>query len=128
MEQYQNLMVNACITLIPLLVGFFAAWLQKKTNQINEQIRDSAIAKYINILEKTTEDSVSMVSATYVKKLKESGNFNERTAREAFKECYSNIINILGENGLTVLKYVYSDVDAVIRTLIEKDVEAQKYE
>ncbi len=126
MEQYQELLVNVCITLIPVLATFIATWLSKKTQQIKEQIKNDTAYKYIDLLERTVQDSVAMFSETVVKKLKESGDFDNATGIAIFDECRENVLNILGETGVTVLNEVYADLDLVIKNLIEKNVAKQK--
>lgn len=122
MEQYQDLLVNVCYTLIPILAAFIATWLKKKTTLINEQMKNDTAKKYINILERTVENSVIMIGETYVKSLKAFGKFDVSTANIAYDECYKNVVNILGETGVTTLNEVYADLDLVIKNLIEKNV------
>lgn len=126
MEQYQSVIINIVLTLIPVIVAYMIALLKKKTAEINSNINNAEITKYINLLEVTVENVVKTVSETYTKQLKQANKFDETTANEAFEMAKNNTLNVLGENGLIILKTAYGDVDELIKNLIEKNVAKQK--
>lgn len=122
MNQFQDVMTNVCLTLIPVVVGYIIAFLRKKTAELNTKICNEEVNKYTCLLEKTVENVVETIAETYTKELKAKGSFDTATANEAFDMAMKNTVNVLGENGLIILKQAYGDVDELIRNLIEKNV------
>jgi ribosomal protein L22 len=119
-------MVTVVLTLIPVVVGYLVALLRKKTAEINANINNAEVTKYTNILESTVENVVHTIAETFTKEIKAKGAFDTATANEAFDMAMKNTLNVIGENGLTILKEVYGDVDELIRNLIEKNVAKMK--
>lgn len=126
MNQFQDVMISVCLVLIPVISSYLVALLRKKTAELNTKICNEEVNKYMCLLEKTVENVVETIAETYTKELKAKGNFDTATANEAFDMAMKNTVNVLGENGLIILKQAYGDVDELIRNLIEKNVAKMK--
>lgn len=126
MNQFQDVMISVCLVLIPVISSYLVALLRKKTAELNTKICNEEVNKYTCLLEKTVENVVETIAETYIKELKAKGSFDTARANEAFDMAMKNIVNVLGENGLIILKQAYGDVDELIRNLIEKNVAKMK--
>ena len=125
-EQIQEIIINAILLLVPVLVGYLATFIKKKTEELQNKINKDEVNKYIGILESTVVNVVTCVQETFVKTLKEKGEFNEEFAKEAYETAKTDILNILGEAGVTTLQTAYGDIDILLKALIEAAVKKIK--
>ena len=125
-EQVQEIIINAVLLLVPVLVGYLVTFIKKKTEELQNKINKDEVNKYIDILESTVVNVVTCVQETFVKTLKEKGEFNEEFAKEAYETARTNILNILGTSGVEVLQTAYGDLDILLKSLIEAAVKKIK--
>lgn len=101
------------LPLITLIGVKLTKWIGQKTHHEKE-------AYYLTKLVNIVETAVKQVMQTYVKTLKENGNWNGKTQQEALNRCKEII-----EKQLTPeLKEYLSDVLKDIDTWIESQIEA----
>ena len=125
-EQIQEIIINAILLLVPVLVGYLATFIKKKTDELQNKINKDEVNKYIDILESTVVNVVTCVQETFVQTLKNKGEFNEEFAIEAYEKAKTDILNILGEAGVTTLQTAYGDIDVLLKVLIEAAVKKIK--
>lgn len=125
-EQVQEIIINAVLLLVPVLVSYLIAFIKKKTDELQNKINKDEVNKYIDILESTVLNVVTCVEQTFVKQIKEKGEFNKEFAEEAFEEAKKSILNILGTSGVEVLQTAYGDIDELLKALIESAVKKIK--
>jgi len=125
-EQVQEIIINAILLLVPVLVGYLVAFIKKKTDELQNKINKDEVYKYIDILESTVVNVVTCVQETFVQTLKDKGEFNEEFAKEAYVTAKTDILNILGEAGVTTLQTAYGDIDILLKALIEAAVKKIK--
>lgn len=125
-EQVQEIIINAVLLLVPVLVGYLVTFIKKKTEELQNKINKDEVNKYIGILESTVVNVVTCVQETFVQTLKDKGEFNEEFAKEAYVTAKTDILNILGEAGVTTLQTAYGDIDILLKVLIEAAVKKIK--
>lgn len=125
-EQIQEIIINAILLLVPVLVGYLATFIKKKTDELQNKINKDEVNKYIDILESTVVNVVTCVQETFVQTLKNKGEFNEEFAIEAYEKAKTDILNILGEAGVATLQTAYGDIDVLLKVLIEAAVKKIK--
>ena len=125
-EQVQEIIINAVLLLVPVLVGYLVTFIKKKTEELQNKINKDEVNKYIDILESTVVNVVTCVQETFVQTLKDKGEFNEEFAKEAYVTAKTDILNILVEAGVTTLQTAYGDIDILLKALIEAAVKKIK--
>lgn len=125
-EQIQEVIINAALLLIPVLVSYLIAFMKKKTDELQNKINKEEVNKYIDILGSTVVNVVTSVQETFVQALKDKGEFNEDFALEAYEMARVDILNILGEAGVTTIQSAFGDIDTLLKSLIETAVKKIK--
>lgn len=125
-EQVQEIIINAILLLVPVLVGYLVAFIKKKTDELQNKINKDEVYKYIDILESTVINVVTTIQETFVQTLKDKGEFSEQFAVEAYEKARTDILNILGTSGVEVLQTAYGDLDILLKSLIESAVKKIK--
>jgi hypothetical protein len=119
---YQKIVTDIILTLIPIIVTFLITLIRKKTAEIESKINNKEVEKYLGILEKAVESSVINISSTYVDALKKNNSFGEDEAKIAMELATNKVISILGTSGYEVLSEVHGDINQLVESLIEKYV------
>lgn len=117
------------IVLIPLIGAaaiFAVAWLNAKTNDLKQRIKDERAQKYLTMLNNSITTCVIATSQTYVSVLKKDGIFNEEAQKKALQMTYDAVMKTLTEDAKTLLTEVVGDLQDYILNSIEADVAQTK--
>lgn len=117
------------IVLIPLIgtaAIFVVAWLNAKTNDLKQRIKDERAQKYLTMLNNSITTCVIATSQTYVSVLKKDGIFNEVAQKKALQMTYDAVMKTLTEDAKTLLTEVVGDLQDYILNSIEADVAQTK--
>ncbi len=126
MDQFQQVLINFAIMVIPVVGAFIVNFLRKKNAELDEKIKNTKVEKYLGILFDTVEASVVAVQNTFVDNLKKNNSFDEEAQNAAFEDAKDRILTILSEDAKVVLNNAYGDLDELINGLIEKAVKDNK--
>lgn len=117
------------IVLIPLIGAaaiFAVAWLNAKTKDLKERIKDDKAQKYLTMLNNSITTCVIATSQTYVSVLKKDGIFNKEAQQKALQMTYDAVMKTLTEDAKTLLTEVVGDLQNYILNSIEADVAQTK--
>ena len=117
------------IILIPLIGAaavFAVAWLNAKTNDLKQRIKDERAQKYLAMLNNSITTCVIATSQTYVSVLKKDGIFNKEAQQKALQMTYDAVMKTLTEDAKTLLTEVVGDLQDYILNGIEADVAQTK--
>ena len=117
------------IVLIPLIGAaaiFAVAWLNAKTNDLKQRIKDERAQKYLTMLNNSITTCVIATSQTYVSVLKKDGIFNAEAQKKALQMTYDAVMKTLTEDAKTLLTEVVGDLQSYILNSIEADVAQTK--
>ena len=113
-------------TLATWAVTKFCNWLDAKTDGIKNIKYQKMLKDAQDELESATIKAIIEVNETYVKALKEDGNFSEEDARLANMKALDIVKKIMSEASLTILANASIDIDAAIKNEIEVQLPAIK--
>lgn len=114
------------IPLLGVLTTFFVKWVNAKSAEIQTNIDDATLRKYMNMLTDTIADCVIATNQTYVESLKQQGKFDAEAQKEAFRITSAAVIEILSEEAIVYLTTAVGDLDVFITKRIEAEVNANK--
>ena len=117
------------IVLIPLIGAaalYAVAWLNAKTNDLKQRIKDERAQKYLTMLNNSITTCVIATSQTYVSVLKKEGIFNKEAQQKALQMTYDAVMKTLTEDAKTLLTEVVGDLQDYILNSIEADVAQTK--
>jgi LPS O-antigen subunit length determinant protein (WzzB/FepE family) len=128
LNNFLNSIINIIIIpLLPAVAAFLIAFIRKKTKEIEAQIKNKELAKYINIAENAVITAVTAVNQTYVDNLKKSnGELSACEQKVAFEMARKKAIAIIGDAALDALTELYKDFDTWLDNQIEYSVSQLK--
>jgi hypothetical protein len=112
--------------ILSIAVGYLITWLKAKKQEVLEKTKNETVKKYVELLDKTITDCVLATNQTYVGALKEAGRFDAEAQKEAFKQTFDAVMNILSDDAQIYLKEAIKDLGAYITTRIEAEIIASK--
>lgn len=113
------------LCLIPMLAAatvYFVKWLHTKSVQIQGEIDNAVLQKYIAMLADTISQCVIATNQTYVDTLKAQGKFDLEAQKEAFRRTFDAVINILSNEAKLYLTEAVGDFEAFLTQQIEAEV------
>lgn len=114
------------IPLLGVLTTFFVKWVNAKSAEIQTNIDDATLKKYMEMLTNTITDCVIATNQTYVESLKQQGKFDADAQKEAFRITSTAVIEILSDEAIVYLTAAVGDLNAYITKKIEAEVNANK--
>ena len=114
------------IPLLGVLTTFFVKWVNAKSEEIQMNIDDATMKKYLNMLTDTVTDCVIATNQTYVESLKQQGKFDMNAQREAFSITSAAVMEILSDEAKIYLTAAVGDLNAFITQKIEAEVNINK--
>lgn len=97
-----------------------------KIEEIKEKTDDTRVKGALDIAEDLIIKIVGATNQTFVKSLKDSDEFGEAQAKEAFNKTFSNVKDLLDAKSKETLEKVYGDLDKYLENAIENEVRKQK--
>lgn len=114
------------IPLLGVLTAFFVKWVNAKSAEIQTNIKDATLAKYMDMLTSTITDCVIATNQTYVEALKKEGKFDLEAQKVAFNLTKDAVLKILSTEAQTYLSTAVGDLNAYIANKIEAEVKLNK--
>jgi hypothetical protein len=97
-----------------------------KSAEIQTNVDDATLKKYMDMLTQTISDCVIATNQTYVESLKQQGKFDLEAQKEAFNLTKDAVLAILSEEAQTYLSTAVGDLNAYITKKIEAEVNLNK--
>ena len=116
------------LPLLGVLTTFFVKWVNMKSAEIQTNVDDATLKKYMDMLTQTISDCVIATNQTYVESLKQQGKFDLEAQKEAFNLTKDAVLAILSEEAQTYLSTAVGDLNAYITKKIEAEVNLNKPE
>lgn len=122
-----NQIFRLCIVpLLSVLVTFFIGLIRKKSEELQIEINNDMVNKYIELLTEIVINCVIATNQTYVENLKNKNAFDAEAQKEAFNRTKEAVLALLTEEAKECLSSVYGDIGTLIDTLIESQVALNK--
>lgn len=114
------------IPLLALLVKYFCNFVNIKAQEFKEKAKNDTYKKYIDMLNRTIQQTVVATNQTYVEALKAQGKFDAEAQKKAFEMTYNAILKQLGAEAQTYLSEAVGDLNDYIKNAIEATVNISK--
>lgn len=114
------------LPLLGVLTTFFVKWVNMKSAEIQTNVDDATLKKYMDMLTQTISDCVIATNQTYVESLKQQGKFDLDAQKEAFNLTKDAVLAILSTEAQTYLSTAVGDLNAYITKKIEAEVNLNK--
>lgn len=114
------------IPLLGVLTTFFVKWVNAKNAEIQTNIDDVTLKKYMSMLEGTINSCVIATNQTFVETLKAQGKFDAAAQEEAFRMTSTAVIEILSNEAKVYLTTAVGDLNTYINKKIEAEVNGNK--
>lgn len=114
------------IPLLGVLTTFFVKWVNVKSTEIQSNIDDATLRKYMNMLTQTISDCVVATNQTYVDALKQQGKFDLEAQKVAFELTSNAVLEILSAEAQEYLSNAVGDLNSYITKKIEAEVNYNK--
>ena len=121
-----NIFQVCIIPLLGVLTTFFMKWVNAKSAEIQANINDATLKKYMEMLTSTITDCVIATNQTYVESLKAQGKFDAAAQAQAFELTSKAVMEILSEEAKIYLISAVGDLNAYITKKIEAEVNINK--
>ena len=121
-----NIFQVCIIPLLGVLTTFFMKWVNAKSAEIQANINDATLKKYMEMLTSTITDCVIATNQTYVESLKAQGKFDTAAQQRAFELTSKAVMEILSEEAKIYLASAVGDLNAYITKKIEAEVNLSK--
>ena len=100
----------------------FLAWTKIKKQELLAKTENETAKKYIELLDTTITECVLATNQTFVKTLKEEGNFDTEAQKKACQQTYDNVTAILSDEATKYLGEAVKDMTTYITNKIEANV------
>lgn len=114
------------IPLLGVLTAFFVKWVNAKSAEIQSNIDDATLRKYMDMLTQTISDCVIATNQTYVDALKQQGKFDLEAQKVAFELTSNAVLEILSAEAQEYLSNAVGDLNSYIIKKIEAEVNYNK--
>lgn len=124
-------MISTAITvvIIPILgimTKYIVMLLKSKVAELEQNIHNEKLNKYLNLAEDAIETAVISVNQTFVDTMKKQGAFDENAMEKSFHVAKNKALAIMGSAAVSALKEVYKDLDIWLDNKIEYYVKQNK--
>lgn len=125
MEILQQIFELCIVPLLGILTAYVVKLVQKKINEIEDNIGNKKINKYLDMLNETIAECVVATNQTYVWALKQENIFDKKAQRKALEITKDKVLNILTDDAKKCLNEAYGDLETYILTKIESTVNTE---
>jgi len=119
-----NIAIPALISTV--LIPFIATAISALTNYLKTKADNAKLDKYFDMASDAVITAVAEVMQTFVKTLKDSGEWNEENAKKAFEMAKFRAMETMSAAALKALPEIVGDVEAWLTAKIEAATLAQK--
>lgn len=125
-----NYILYVILTIILPVVATYVVNLIKakitESNIIAETTKNEDISRLIKDALYDVMDAVLYVNQTYTDALKQKGEFNKESQKEAFNKAYEKAIELISQEAKDVIEEVYGSFDEWLKLKIESSVNMAK--
>lgn len=114
------------IIFIPFIAKYLVMFLDKAKEETAERIKNKKIENTITRILEIVENSVIATNQTFVSEVKKSDGLTINDKKEAYDKTLSMIKTMLTNDMIDLIVDEYGDLDAYLKTLIEKIVAEKK--
>lgn len=125
-ETLNTVIVVVVVPVMAALVPMIVNAINLYAKRIKSQLDDQELRKYVDLAEDCIQTAVIATYQTYVKALKDNGEWDAETESEAFEKAKTEALLLMGESAREALKLFYDDFDKWINNKIEKSVRISK--
>lgn len=128
LQQLLNTILNVLvIPLLPIVTAFLIALIKRKTAELESNIHQAEISKYLNMAENAVITAVTAVNQVYVDTLKKkNGSLTADEQKAAFEMSREKVLKILGDSAVNALQSIYQDFNIWLESRIEYQVNRAK--
>lgn len=113
-------------TAIPIIATYISKFLVAKKEQINTQVKNEKLNKYLETALDAVNQAVLAVSQTYVDTLKENGKLSVAAQNEAKSRAVEIAASLITNDTQNAIKQLYGDFDKWLDSTIERFVNINK--
>lgn len=126
MEMLNEIFRLCIVPLLAVLTTYLVNYIKAKSGEIAKNSESELEAKYMVMLAETIADCVLATNQTYVEALKDKNAFTEEAQKEAFKQTYEAVLNVLSDDAKEYLTNAYGDLTIYLTQKIEAEVNRNK--
>lgn len=127
MNMFISEVLQICvIPILGILTTYLVAFIKNKTKQITDSTENDLAYKYITMLSDTITTCVIATNQTYVANLKKENAFTAEAQKEALEMTAQTVKAILSAEATAYLTAIYGDIDTLIMSKIEAEVNKNK--
>lgn len=126
MKLLQQVFELCLFPIVGALAGYAVMLIRKKQAEIEASLKSDKAKKYVKMLSDTISECVIATNQTYVEALKEKNIFDADAQAQAFQLTFDAVKSIVSEDVVSYLSEFYGDVDALIKSKIEAEVNYNK--
>ena len=121
----QQIFELCVVPLLGILTAYIVKLVQKKINEIEDNIGNKKVNKYLDMLNETIAECVVATNQTYVWALKQEGSFDKEAQQHALELTKDKVLEILTDDAKQCLDTAYGDLETYILTKIESTVNTE---
>ena len=123
-----NEIFKVCIIpLLGILSTYLIKFIKVQGDAVIESIESEKARKYLRMLQNTVTEAVVETNQTYVENMKDKQMFDEEAQKKAFTMTYQRVLSLINEESKVYLANIVGDLNEYITTLIEAEVNRNKY-
>lgn len=126
LTQVLNIITPTLGVVLTALVGYLLTYISVKKNQLKNQTDSEMAKKYIDMVSDTVTKCVEAVNQVYVDSLKDAGAFTREAQKEAFENCYKQVVELLSDDCKTYIQETFHDLETYLVMMIESTVKKSK--
>ena len=126
MELIAQIFEVCIIPLLGVLTAYFIKFVNAKSAEIGNKVKNETQKKYLEMLNNTITDCVIATTQTYVDTLKKQGAFDADAQKVAFTMTYESVVKLLTDEATEYLNEAVGDLNLYITQKIEAEVNLNK--
>ena len=126
MEMLAQIFEVCIIPLLGVLTAYFIKFVNAKSAEIGNKVKNETQKKYLAMLNDTITDCVIATTQTYVDSLKKQGAFDAEAQKVAFTMTYEAVVKLLTDEATEYLNEAVGDLNLYITQKIEAEVKLNK--
>lgn len=121
--------IEVCvIPLLGILTKYLIDFLSAKRVEIKHKADNELAKKYTDMIYDTITSCVIATNQTYTESLKQSGDFDVESQKQAFQKTMEAVLAVLTEDAKDYISSTTGDLNVYLTQLIEKEVNKNKKE
>ena len=125
MEVLQQIFELCIVPLLGILTAYIVKLVQRKINEIEDNVHNKKVNKYLDMLNDTIAECVVATNQTYVWALKQENAFDKEAQKKALEMTKNKVMEILTNDAKECLNEAYGDLGQYVLTKIESTVNTE---